>query len=60
MIGFWKNKDGNFRSDRRGLTQKQIDLLHSLREGDRLAIYVQLENEGTDRPTLDMNKIKVI
>jgi hypothetical protein len=38
-IAFWKNKDGNFRSDIKGLSGEEIEFLHSLKEGDKLVLF---------------------
>lgn len=38
-IGFWKTEKGNLLSHSGGFNEKELELLQSLKPGDRLVIY---------------------
>ena len=44
-LGFYKKDTGNFTTHRSGLTQEQIEMLQSLKEGDRLIIYINKDKK---------------
>ena len=59
-IGFWKNKDNNFRSSYKGLTEEQVEFLKGLKKGDRLVIFVLSKNDGTNMPLLELTKVTIV
>lgn len=58
-IGFWLNRDDNYRSTKTGLTKEQIEFLHSLNEGDTLILWNEAEGkEKMSQPDLRLAKGK--
>lgn len=54
-IGFWINSDGNARSSVKGLSFEQVEFLKSLKEGDRLVLFVKPTPEG-QQPHFSLTK----
>lgn len=50
-IGFWKTKRENFSaSAAKGLDELQVKMLHSVKVGDRLALWVNTDKPAEARP----------
>ena len=57
-IQFWKNKQsGNFLTHHNGLTEELVKELQNLKEGDRLILWVN-RNENENYPNLTLKIFK--
>jgi hypothetical protein len=55
-IGLWKNESGNIISHSKGLNKEQIELLQSLKEGDRLIIWTNTYKTKDHEPGFNLKK----
>lgn len=59
-IGFWKTKrQGFLLSSVKGLETEQINLLHSLKVGDRIKLYINAEMNKHNDKSPDVNLLKM-
>jgi hypothetical protein len=58
MIGFWLKETGNYLSHGKGLDQSQIDLLLSLKVGDRLILWKRNKAAKETTPELTLRIFK--
>ena len=54
-LHFWQKESMNFLTSNKGLTKEHIEMLHSLKEGDRLILYKNTKRKDTDAE-LTLNK----
>lgn len=59
-IGFWKKDTGNYLTAKSGLTQADIDALHSLKVGDRLILYVGGKKLSEQSPDANLTTFLVL
>jgi hypothetical protein len=55
-IGLWVNESGNIISHSKGLNKDQIELLQSLKEGDRLIIWANTYKTKDHEPGYNLKK----
>lgn len=54
-IGFWKKESGNLMSIGKGLSQAEVELLQSLKPGDRLILWSN-RSSGEKTPQYTLKK----
>lgn len=58
MVGLWQTGRKGFSvSHKEGLTKEQVEMLHSLKVGDRLKLWVSKESEIANRPNFRVGKL---
>lgn len=56
-IGFWRDRNNNFRSSVKGLTEEQVQMLKEFKVGDQLVIFQVEAAAGNDSiPVLELKK----
>lgn len=56
MLGFWNTSDGNARSSVKGLSFEQLEWLKTLKEGDRLVLWLHNEKKSNSSPDIMLSK----
>ena len=56
MLGFWKTSDGNARSSVKGLSFEQLEWLKSLKEGERLVLWLNSPKNSNSSPDIMLGK----
>lgn len=58
-IGFYLKESGNYTSfPKDGITKDQIAFLHSLKEGERLIIYIEKNKKHESSPDATLKKLE--
>lgn len=57
-IGLWRNDSGNILSHNKGLSKEQIEILQSLKEGDRLIIWSNTFKAKGIEPDFNLKKFE--
>ncbi len=56
MLGFWRTSDGNARSSVKGLTFEQVEWLKTLKEGERVVLWLNSPKKSAGSPDIVLGK----